>query len=163
MTNHGPQAATGVTVVNELPPDVVVPAAGGGGSRRRLPAQVPSGCLPTGATVTCVLGSLAGGESRTMVFAGTVAAPTAAGTQLVHAATVRADGVDAVEANNRDTDVIVVVARVITPPTTAPPGRGRLPTTGFAVAAVLVAAGALVLIGTGTRPATDRRRRGARR
>ncbi len=153
VTNNGPQMATGVTLVDTMPVQLATTSAVAGSSRP-LPMQVPTGCLPTGATATCGLGDLAVGASRTIVFGGIVLAGTPAGTQLIDSATVTFDGVDAVEANNRDADVIVVVAVIqpATTTTTAPPsggGAAGLATTGTAIGATLLLAGALVIMGGG--------------
>ena len=163
VTNNGPQRASGVSVVNELPAAVVVPAAAPGGSSRRLPSQVPTGCLPTGGTATCLVGDLAVGASRTVVFAGTVAAGTPAGTQLVHTATVTADGTDVVSTNNVDRDTILVLTQSAPTTTTTPPAttttttvRVRCADLTFADAQRRLAAGARYLDGDGDGIACER-------
>jgi uncharacterized repeat protein (TIGR01451 family) len=172
VTNNGPQLASDVTLANALPPEVATPTFTLG-SGRALPMQVPTGCLPTGATATCMLGDLGVGASRAVVFGGTVAAGTPAGTRLTDTATVSFDGTDAVEANNRDEDTILVVAptqQTSTTSTTAPGATtttthrgsgagGGLPATGAAIATVLAAGALLLVFGGGLRGLASRRRR----
>lgn len=74
VTNKGPIAATGVTVVDTLPPGVVFVSAS-------------SGCSPTGQTVTCSVGTIANGASPVLSIV--VNAPMATG-EIVNTATVTA-------------------------------------------------------------------------
>ncbi len=167
ITNHGPQVANAVTLVNTMPQQLVTPTASLG-SARALPMQVSPGCLPTGVTQTCALGDLAVGASRTIVFGGTVAAGTQAGTVLTDSATVSFDGVDGVAANNQSSATIVVIAVVVTTTTTVHSGGGggggSLPATGAAIGALLLISGGTLFLGTGLRAAAaDRLRRRRRR
>ena len=146
VTNNGPEVADDVVLSNALAPELVAPTVlGGGGSGRRLPVQVPTGCLASGLTVTCQLGSLDPLATRTFVFGGRVADGTPAGTRLVHTATVSVSGIDAIEANNVDADVIIVIAALVQPAPTAP--RLRCADLTFAEAQRQLAAGATYLDG----------------
>ena len=146
VTNNGPQVAPAVELRNELPAELVGHTVlGGGGSGRRLPVQVPAGCLPSGRTATCALGDLAVGATRTFTFGGTVANGTPVGTRLVDTATVSTAGVDTVAANNTDDDVILVIAAV----------RLRCADLTFAEAQRQLAAGATYLDGDNDGTACD--------
>ena len=131
--------------------------------------------MPGGTTATCELGDFAVGESRTLVFRGRVRAGTPAGTELVHTATVAFDGTDAVEANNTDADMILVIAQPAPTTTTNPAvttttvqsgsgcGGGSLPVVGAAIAGLLAVAVLLVMSGGGLQaiarwPGAGRRR-----
>jgi uncharacterized repeat protein (TIGR01451 family) len=175
VTNNGPQRANAVELANELPAALRVAPLGGGGESRLAPLQVPVGCVQAGRTVTCDLGALAVGASRTLVFTGRVAVGAVAGTRLVHTATVAFDGTDSVAANNRDADFILVIAQPPASTTTTTPavttttvagtgsGGGSLPVVGAAIAGLLAVAGVLVVSGGGLQgivrwPAWRRRR-----
>ena len=85
VTNTGPSAASNVRAASALPPGVTFTSA------------TPSGaCTNAAGTVTCALGTLAGGAGATATI---VVSPTAAGT-LTTTATVVANEVDPVPANN---------------------------------------------------------------
>lgn len=176
VTNNGPQLASAVVLTNELPPVLTEPALLGSGPNgihvvMPRPMQVPPDCTLDGITATCQLGDLAVGETRSLLFGGTVPPGTPAGTELVDTATVTFDGEDAVEANNQDADTIVVIALIEQPTTTTaaptttttspsvttapsrggPGRRGALPTVGAAIAGLVAAAALLVVSGGGLR------------
>ena len=73
VVNNGPQLASGVTLVNTLPAEIGAVDASFG-QAVAPPMLLPQGCLPTGATITCALGDLAVGATKTVVFGGTVRA-----------------------------------------------------------------------------------------
>jgi uncharacterized repeat protein (TIGR01451 family) len=99
-TNHGPQAATGVTVVDILPAGTTFVSA--------VPSQ--GSCSGT-TTVTCVVGSLANGASATIAL--TIKMPSSA-QQVVNTATVTGVESDPTPANSSGTATVAVGAAVAT-------------------------------------------------
>ncbi len=85
VTNHGPSAATGVTLVDTLPAGVLLVSA--------TPSQ--GTCGESGGVVTCALGSLDGGAATVTV----VVTPTQVGV-ITNTAAVAAAEYDANPANN---------------------------------------------------------------
>ena len=94
VVNTSAQPARGVTLVDALPAEVALVSA-------------PADCTTSGATVTCTLGSLEGGEIATRFIE--VAAPATA-TTLVNSATVTSDSDDPNPGNDRDSAETVVTA-----------------------------------------------------
>lgn len=88
VSNGGPTAATGVTVVDTLPLGVTF-----------MSTTLSAGSCSGTATVACVIGDLASGASATITV---VVQPTAAGT-LTNTATVTGDQPDPTPANNSAT------------------------------------------------------------
>jgi uncharacterized repeat protein (TIGR01451 family) len=135
VTNHGPLAATAVTLTDVLPDQVTDP-------------RDPTSCTFRGNTATCALGTLTPGASVTIPFRGTVPIGTAAGTKLVDTATVGHGEIDTVSVNNRDSATITVVAA---PPPAHRPATQSTPqpiaVTGENLLAQLVDALALVALG----------------
>jgi uncharacterized repeat protein (TIGR01451 family) len=88
VANNGPDEASRVTVVDQLPPEVsFVSAAPGQGS-----------CGESVGTVTCILGQMANGATATVDI---VVRPTSAGT-VTNTASVSAFTPDPIEINNTD-------------------------------------------------------------
>ncbi len=128
-------------------------------------------CTTAGLTTTCPLGDMLPGDVVTLRFTGRVPAGAADGTVFTDTASITATG-DTVPANNVDVADVTVDAAIGEPPPPPPgpgegpgagagpgaapapgtadsPGRsGRLPVTGLALAALVLAG--LVLLGTGT-------------
>lgn len=94
VTNTGPSDATGVTVVEELPAGVVA-------------GPPPDGCTLTGRTLTCSVGALANGGTRTWTLP--LTAPTS-GSPLVVRSTMnaRANGSDPSGDNNRSVESLSI-------------------------------------------------------
>jgi uncharacterized repeat protein (TIGR01451 family) len=86
ITNYGPDEATGVTVVDTLPPAVAFVSAGAS----------QGSCSETGGTVTCSLGTMVNQAVATVAI---VVTPVEAG-QVVNAAQVSADQEDGDNSNN---------------------------------------------------------------
>jgi choice-of-anchor B domain-containing protein len=86
ITNSGPDAASNVTLTDPLPAGVTYVQA--------VPTQ--GGCSETGGTVTCLLGTLAGGITATVAV--TVTADAAGG--LHNTVSASADEIDSVAADN---------------------------------------------------------------
>ena len=100
VTNNGPNAATNVTVTDDLP-----------GSLRARSASASQGSCSGTTTVTCAIGNLANGASATVTI---VIRPSSAGT-ISNTATVSATEADSNTANNSATQATVISA--------APAGR----------------------------------------
>jgi uncharacterized repeat protein (TIGR01451 family) len=98
MTNAGPSAATALTLIDVLPPDVAFVSSVPG----------PPTCTLTGATLTCGLGTLAAGGTTTVTIHVTATAPP--GSTIVNPATVSASEPDPDPANNSATATTAVVA-----------------------------------------------------
>jgi uncharacterized repeat protein (TIGR01451 family) len=94
VANVGTAPATGVAVTDPLPPGLAV-------------AAVPSGCTTAVATVTCVVGTLPAGSSRSFDL---VVRPTAsiAGKTITNVATVSGDEPDPTPANDAAEATITV-------------------------------------------------------
>lgn len=161
VTNNGPQLASAVVLVNQLPPhlDATDDSAdlGTPQTQPNSALQLPPSCLLDGTTATCQLGDLTAGTSRTLTLGGIVRQSTPAGTTLLDTATVSYDGVDSVRANNTDTDTILVLdsspsttidptTTILQPPPTVP-SSGPLPATATAISGLLAAAA--MLLGSG--------------
>lgn len=94
VTNFGPSTATGVTLVDTLPPNV------------RFISATPSqgSCAFTGTTLTCVLGTLAPGATATVRI---LTVPTTVG-RITNTATVTANEFDPNPANNTASVTVLV-------------------------------------------------------
>lgn len=124
-TNNGPAGATGVKLVDTLPPGTTFVSA-------------DPGCTAASGVVTCDIGVLAGGASATRQI--TVQVPgDAAGTTLTNTATGSATQVDDTPANNTATATTQVVASTDLGVTKTGPSRV---TAGGAVAWTIVATNA---------------------
>lgn len=99
VTNLGPGGATGVTVVDNLPPTATFVSA----------SSTVGSCVRAGTTVTCTIGALASSASATITI---VVTPAAAGS-LTNTATVSATQVDPVAANNSATATTTVSADAV--------------------------------------------------
>lgn len=91
VKNNGPRPATGVTARDTLP------AAITGGSGQ---VDAGSACAANGQNLSCAIGDLAVGATRTVTVKGTVAANTAPGSTLTNTATVSGNELDLVPGNN---------------------------------------------------------------
>jgi uncharacterized repeat protein (TIGR01451 family) len=89
VDNLGPDAASGVTVTDTLPPEVTFDSAS-------------EGCVESSGIVTCTLGAIARGETATVTI--TVNAPSAPGT-VTNTANVEGDQPDPDTENNSTTIV----------------------------------------------------------
>jgi uncharacterized delta-60 repeat protein/uncharacterized repeat protein (TIGR01451 family) len=90
VTNNGPDAASGVTVTDQLPPSVTFVSA--------TPSQ--GSCSESGGIVTCSLGTLGNGATATVNI---VVKPTTAGT-ITNTASVTAFDQDPNQGNNADSE-----------------------------------------------------------
>jgi uncharacterized delta-60 repeat protein/uncharacterized repeat protein (TIGR01451 family) len=90
VTNNGPDAASGVTVTDQLPPSVTFVSA--------TPSQ--GSCSESGGIVTCSLGTLGNGAAATVNI---VVKPTTAGT-ITNTASVTAFDQDPNQGNNADSE-----------------------------------------------------------
>ncbi len=130
-TNHGPDDATNVTVVDTLPPEV---------SYVTNTLAAPAGCTAdapppgTGQTVTCQLGSLANGASKTFTIKVAVSPSAIAATgprAITNRVVISQIGAgDPNNANNAATDTVIVedradlqVAKLCKPDTTVLAGQ----------------------------------------
>jgi choice-of-anchor C domain-containing protein len=95
VTNNGPEPATGVTLIDTLPAEVIFDSA--------TPTQ--GSCTPESGTVTCDLGDLANGAPATVTI---VVIPNAAGI-LTNTATVTANEPDLNLNNNTVTEATTVI------------------------------------------------------
>jgi len=95
VTNHGPSAAEGVRLTDQLPSDLVSAYVTG------------TGCNATSGVVTCDLGTLAPGASSVVAIGATVSMQVV-GTSLANSATVSDTTHDSVTSNNTATAVIAV-------------------------------------------------------
>jgi uncharacterized repeat protein (TIGR01451 family) len=94
-TNDGPSNASGVSIVEELP--VGLTAAG----------ATPAGCVLAGRTLTCTVGALANGDSRTWEMP--LTAPSTASPLVVRSALIaRANGTDPSGDNNRTVESLSI-------------------------------------------------------
>ncbi|MBN1658874.1 MAG: DUF11 domain-containing protein [Anaerolineae bacterium] len=98
VSNHGPDAATSVTVTDPLPPEVIFVSA--------LATQ--GSCDEDGGTVTCQLGNLAFNASAYIQIVVTVP-PSVVGT-LTNMATVSAIEIDPDLSNNQDSEPTTVLS-----------------------------------------------------
>ncbi len=111
VTNHGPSIAANVVLTDDLPTGVTFNTATPGSPT----------CTHTGSTVTCNLGSLDSGSSRTVTILVNVSPDLASGTTLTNHASVRSDTPDSTPGDDRDsTDTTVRVAADLQPHKTAP-------------------------------------------
>ena len=107
VTNAGPSAAAGVTVVDDLPPGVTL-----------VP---PPGC--TGTTqLTCAIGTIGAGASATVTITATVAPDLEGGSRLVNTAAATSSTPDPTTSNNTATsttpvaqDADLSVTKLVTP------------------------------------------------
>jgi uncharacterized repeat protein (TIGR01451 family) len=101
VTNNGPVAATVVTLVDPLPPEVTF-----------LSATSTLGFCSGTRTVTCLIGPIVSGESVTVQMS--VSQNAAAGRSISNTATVTASGSDPVTANNSSTVTTLVATNIPT-------------------------------------------------
>lgn len=92
VTNHGPEASTGGTLTDLLPPGVDLFAK-------------PAGCSQSGRVITCALGALANGESSTIEI---VVTPTVAGT-ITNTIVMSGNEFDPNQANNEAVATTTVI------------------------------------------------------
>jgi len=74
VTNNGPDAAANVVVTDSVDQSLVTVTS--------LPAGLPADCVLDGATITCLAGTLAVGESKTFTYTVSVAAGAQPGTVI---------------------------------------------------------------------------------
>ena len=112
VTNNGPSDATGVTIVDTLPPGVAFVSAS-------------ADCSEVSGTVTCDVGSLPSGASASVTVQVTVDAGTTG--SITNSASVAGSETDPVTSNNSATDTTAVVAQADLSITKAgsPRPRGR--------------------------------------
>jgi uncharacterized delta-60 repeat protein/uncharacterized repeat protein (TIGR01451 family) len=94
ITNNGPDASSGVTVTDQLPPTVTLVSV----------SSSQGSCGESGGAVTCDLGTMGNGATAT---ADIVVKPTAAG-GATNTASVAAFTPDPVPANNSDSEITMV-------------------------------------------------------
>ena len=94
-TNEGPADATGVTVVEELPAGSTVTS------------PIPAGCVLASTTVTCTVGTLVSGETRTWEV-GLTAPISQSALSARSTLSVRSNGSDPSSDNNRAIEVLSV-------------------------------------------------------
>lgn len=93
--NNGPSDATGVSIVEELP------------SGLATSGPTPAGCVLAGHTLTCTVGALANGDSRTWQLP--LTAPATASPLLVRSTLLaRSNGTDPSSDNNRTVEVLSI-------------------------------------------------------
>lgn len=95
VSNNGPDAATGVTVVNTLPGGVAFQSA----------SSTQGSCSESGGTVTCVLGNMIASENATINIV--VTSPFFTGS-IVNTAVVSGNESDPVNGNNSSSETTVV-------------------------------------------------------
>ena len=138
-TNEGPTDASGVTVIEELPVGVTVTG------------PTPPGCVLAERTITCSVGSLANGASRSWEIA--LSAPISATPFVARSIlSARSNGTDPSRDNNRAVEVLSV-----TPPSAPTLESNPSPTAIIATAGDVATASIDVMnIGstTGTEPLT---------
>ncbi|MFD5551071.1 DUF6923 family protein, partial [Streptomyces goshikiensis] len=105
VTNDGPDASSGYTVTDTIPPGL------------ENAATTTPGCSITGGRLSCTSGALANGSSNTISLTGTAAASGV--TSIANTAEVTGNDRDPNSANNRST-VTTTVAQVTTPVITSP-------------------------------------------
>ena len=96
VSNRGPSAATGVTLIDTLPPNVT------------FASSTPACSAPAG-TVVCTLGELGPGQA-VLVTLQVVVSPSTPGT-IINTATVEGNERDSNAFDNADTEVTVVIGR----------------------------------------------------
>lgn len=96
VTNNGSASNSAAVITDTLPAGVTFVASA-------------SGCTAAGATVTCNVGALAAGQTKTFTFTATVDASVAPGTRLLNTASVTTPG-DRDPSNNEDGAETEVVA-----------------------------------------------------
>lgn len=105
VKNNGPRPATGVTARDTLPSGIT----GGSG-------QVDGGsaCTASGQNLSCAIGNLAVGATKTVTIKGTVSATAAPGSTLTNTATVSGNEFDQVPGNNSSTVTTTLLKTGIT-------------------------------------------------
>lgn len=103
VTDLGPGSATNVTFSDPLDPLLAAVTS------------LPAGCSVADRTVTCALGTLAAGETRTLAFAATLAPGAVAGTAIMNCASADSDTVRVI-ARSRDAPPASCVETDVLPP-----------------------------------------------
>jgi len=126
-TNNGPDAASGVTVVDSLPTGVTFSSA----------VSTQGACSQSTGTMTCNVGALANGASATITL---VITPTTAGT-IFNTATVAGNETDPISGNNTAQAVTTVISA---PPPTVTTVTLGLSSLSFSTGSTLTLTGTTV-------------------
>jgi len=128
VTNNGPDAATGVTVVDPLPTGVTFSSA----------ASTQGACSQSTGTLTCNVGALANGTSATITL---VIIPTSASSPIINTTSVAGNETDPISGNNAAQAVTTVISA---PPLTVPTVTLGLNSLSFATGSTLTLTGTTV-------------------